>query len=130
MSIRNIYLAHELDAAWIIALWKAIHGGDPSPEAVAAEAIAALAQYLRGAEYSFTFPQLEKQFANLGVQVTERSEEAEARAAGPKPVAAAQSAALQSEERPEFRLHQYCFKLKGQVYCIELPRLTHLPTAA
>src|SRR2546423_13592409 len=24
--------AHQLDAAWIIALWKAIHGGDPAPE--------------------------------------------------------------------------------------------------
>jgi hypothetical protein len=129
MSIRNIYLAHELDAAWIIALWKAIHGGDPAPEAVAAEAIAALAQYLRGAEYSFTFAQLEKQFANLGVQVTERSEEAEAKVAAPKPVAAAQ-AGVQSEDERQFRPHQYCFKFKGQVYCIELPRLTHLPTAA
>src|ERR1039457_206028 len=37
---KEIVLAHEPDAAWIIALWKAIHGGDPAPEAVAAGVIA------------------------------------------------------------------------------------------
>jgi hypothetical protein len=123
MPIREIYLAHELDAAWIIALWKAIHGGDPSPEAVAAEAIAALAQYLRGAEYSFSFQQLEKQFANLGVQVTEHSEAAGANAAS-------QAAGAKALAEREFRIHQYCFKFKGQTICAELPTLTHLPTAA
>jgi len=35
--------AHQLDAAWIMLLWKAIHGGDPPPEQVALGAIAALA---------------------------------------------------------------------------------------
>jgi len=25
-------LYHEIDIAWIIAIWKAIHGGDPAPE--------------------------------------------------------------------------------------------------
>jgi len=84
MSIPEVVLAHELDAAWIIALWKAIHGGDPSPEAVAAEAIAALAQYLRGAEYSFTFAQMEKQFASLGIKVTERTVDAGAQGSNTK----------------------------------------------
>jgi hypothetical protein len=41
-SAENLRFAHELDAAWIIALWLAIHGGDPDPDKVAAEAIAAL----------------------------------------------------------------------------------------
>ena len=123
MSIREIYLAHELDAAWIIALWKAIHGGDPSPEAVAAEAIAALAQYLRGAEYSFSFQQLETQFANLGVQVTAHSAEAGGKVA-------AKLAGEKTLAEREFRIHQYCFKFKGQTICAELPTVTHLPTAA
>ena len=35
MQVSERVFAHELDAAWIIALWKAIHGGDPAPEAVA-----------------------------------------------------------------------------------------------
>jgi hypothetical protein len=28
----NFVLAHEPDVAWLIALWLAIHGGDPGPE--------------------------------------------------------------------------------------------------
>ena len=28
----EIEFAHELDISWLIALWFAIHGGDPSPE--------------------------------------------------------------------------------------------------
>ena len=76
MSVRPIYLAHELDAAWIIALWIAIHGGDPSPEVVAARAIAALAQYVNGtAQQAFTFEELKAQFAKLGVIVTERDKQ-------------------------------------------------------
>src|SRR5262245_50987689 len=106
MTIRNIALAHELDAAWIIALWKAIHGGDPSPETVAAEAIAALAPYLHGAADSLTFGQLEKGFGNLGVQVTE---------------SAGAEAAV--EEDRIIRPRQYCFKFQGKTICTELPQL-------
>ncbi|HEY6337286.1 MAG TPA: hypothetical protein VIW68_02220 [Candidatus Sulfotelmatobacter sp.] len=46
MPIRDHQLAHGLDIAWIISLWKGLHGGDPSPEAIATEVIAALSQYL------------------------------------------------------------------------------------
>ena len=46
MPIRDNRLASGLDIAWIMALWKALHGGDPSPETVAAEVIAALSRYL------------------------------------------------------------------------------------
>jgi len=127
MPISEVYLAHELDAAWIIALWKAIHGGDPSPEAVAAEAIAALAQYLRGAEYSFSFTQLEKRFASLGIQVTESSEAAGAQAGTAK----AKGAAVRSIDEPEpNRSHQYCFKVGGQTICAQLPALAHRLSAA
>lgn len=124
MSIREIYATHELDAAWIIALWKAIHGGDPSPEQVAAQAIAALAQYLTApAESEFTFTELKTQFAKLGVQVTEAAKEEAATGSKPR-------LALSATGEREFRIHQYCFKFKGETYCTELPALTHLPTAA
>jgi len=124
MSIREIYLSHELDAAWIIALWKAIHGGDPSPEQIAAQAIAALAQYVAGpAQAEFTFGELKTQFAKLGVQVTEAAKEESA--PGEKP-----RLALSPSGEREFRIHQYCFKFKGETICTELPALTHLPTAA
>ncbi len=120
MSIREIYLAHELDAAWIIALWKAIHGGDGGPEQIAAQAIAALAQYVAApSEVAFTFDELKSQFAKLGAQVTERGEEANAK--------------LRLADDPEGTrrpIHQYCFKFQGETLCIQLPVLTHLPTAA
>lgn len=123
MSVRPIYLAHELDAAWIIALWLAIHGGDPAPEVVAAQAIAALAQYVNGTrQRTFTFEELKVQFAKLGVVVTEREREASA-----KP----QLLMVQEgDDRRESRIHQYCFKFEGSTICTELPVLTHLRTAA
>jgi hypothetical protein len=124
MSIRPLYLAHELDAAWIIALWLAIHGGDPSPEVVAAQAIAALAQYVNGTrQQSFTFDELKAQFAKLGVTVTEREKET---GASVKP----QLQMVEEGDEREFHLHQYCFKFQGSTICTELPVLTHVRTAA
>jgi len=123
MPIREIYLADELEAGWIIALWKAIHGGDPGAEQIAAQAIAALAQYVAApAQTSFTLADLKEQFGKLGVQVTERGKEAE----GAKP----QLAVAQEIVQREFRIHQYCFKFEGEIICAELPVLAHLPTAA
>lgn len=46
MSIRNPQLARGLDIAWVISFWKELHGDDASPEAIAADVIAALSQYL------------------------------------------------------------------------------------
>ena len=52
---KEIVAIHEKDPGWIIALWLAIHGGDPAPEGVisaetaarvAAEAIKSLATRL------------------------------------------------------------------------------------
>ena len=122
MSIPNVVLAHELDAAWIIALWKAIHGGDPSPEAVAAEAIAALAQYLRGAEYSFSFGEMQKQFATLGIKVTEQTKEAGAPASGAK--------ARSIEQPSSHQYRQYCFHVGGKIICAQLPEVALREDAA
>lgn len=61
-------LAHELDAAWIIALWKAIHGGDPSPEQVAIQAIAALSTRLAAPrEHITTLQTIQTGLKHLGV---------------------------------------------------------------
>jgi len=125
MDIHNLYLAHERDAAWIIALWLAIHGGDPAPEQIAAQAIAALAQYVaRPVQQSFSFADLQAQFGKLGIQVTERAEESTRTNVRPE-------LAMSAEPGDRgFRIHQYCFKFKGETICTELPVLTHLPTAA
>jgi len=104
MTVQDLQLAHELDAAWIITLWKAIHGGDPSPELVAAHAIAALAPYLKGApESNFTFKQLETQFEQLGAKVSGGHQEGH-----PK------------EEESARLASTYYFKFKNQTYCVTL----------
>ena len=122
--MRPIYLAHELDAAWIIALWLAIHGGDPAPEVVAAQAIAALAQYVNGTrQQTFTFEELKMQFKKLGVVVTEREKEGKE---SMKP----ELLSVEEGDDRQFRVHQYCFKFEGSTICTELPVLTHLRTAA
>jgi len=124
MSVRPIYLAHELYAAWIIALWLAIHGGDSAPDVIAAQAIAALAQYVNGTrQEAFTFEQLKMQFAKLGVVVTEREKEVESSKAP-------QLQLREGRDEREYRVHQYCFKFEGSTICTELPVLTHLRTAA
>jgi len=121
MSIRPLYLAHELDAAWIIPLWIAIHGGDPSPEAVAAQAIAALGT-ARDRRH-LPSKHLKAQFAELGVVVNERAKE-ETADGKPKLRLAGDS------DDNRYRAHQYCFKFQGSTICTELPALPHLRTAA
>lgn len=99
----EIVLAHEPDAAWIIALWKAIHGGDPAPEAVAAGVIAAMAPYLREFGQTFTAQQMEAGFEHLGVKVTQPQVEA------------------LREPGQSLRSRQYCFKFQGKTICTTLP---------
>lgn len=106
-------LAHELDAAWIIALWKAIHGGDGGPELVAAQAIAALAPYAARTESTITFAHLQKQLGAANITVTEHDVET-----------AGKAEAARELRRPI--VHQYCFKFGGETICIQLP-VTHLP---
>jgi hypothetical protein len=38
--------------------------------------------------------------------------------------------ALSTSREGALRIHQCCFKFKGETFCTELPALTHLPTAA
>jgi hypothetical protein len=113
MLTPEVYLARELDAAWIIALWKAVHGGDPSPETVAAEAIAALAQYLGRASDPLSFPKMEKELAYLGIQVTESNEIAGS--------AKGNGSVAKSKEEGQL-LRQYRFQIGEQVICVQLPK--------
>jgi hypothetical protein len=112
MNGRQIVLAHELDAAWIIALWKFLHGGDPGPEEVAGEVIAAMSLYLKRAENSLTQQHLTKQLASLGAEVIEPEVLEEKVETGPR------------------RPRQYCFKFKGETICIPLPNLKNVAVAA
>ena len=124
MSVRPTDPAHELDAAWIIALWLAIHGGDPRPEVIAAQAVAATAHYVNGTGRPFFgFEQLKARFGELGVTVTERTKH-EVSSTKPKPQQ------VDDGEAREFHIQQYCFKFEGSTTCTKIPVLTHLRTAA
>ena len=126
MQVSDHVLAHELDAAWIIALWKAIHGGDPAPEAVAAQIIAILAPYLnesqpeRRPSVSLSFSELETQFANFGIHIIDLSE-------GESPDALDSNSCV----GPAYRgIRQYCFQFGRQTVCTQLPNISHRETAA
>ena len=41
MVTREIFEARQVDAAWLISVWTAIHGGNPDPDAVAARLVIA-----------------------------------------------------------------------------------------
>jgi hypothetical protein len=103
MLEKNLVFAHEPDAAWIIALWLHIYGGDPSIDQVAASAIAALAPYLKTSAETFTGKQVAAGFEALGVKVTQ-------------PVV---EDLVEPGQFPPPR--QYCFKFQGKTICITLP---------
>jgi hypothetical protein len=102
MPGNDLHVAQELDAAWLIALWKAIHGGDPSPEVAAGQIIAVLAPYVTNPGSSLTFEQLKGSLERAGIQVAARD---------------------------EVRPHGYCFTFNGQIICIELRARQLVPDA-
>ena len=66
-------LTHVPDIAWLIALWKAIHGGDPAPSdrSAAAEILAGAAAYLNGqAVNPVAVGALARRFGTIGVELS------------------------------------------------------------
>lgn len=136
VGLKEIELAHELDASWLIALWFAIHGGDPSPEGMvsrelqegaalgAIEALSvalnektmeavhhAIAPALQRSRAKTVDPKVERgHLAGLGIRVKEYATEHEH----------AQSHAAAS---PQDRIQRppYCFRFRGATYCVYLP---------
>ena len=103
--------ARELDAAWILAIWKAIHGGDPSPEQIAMEAIAALSDTLtshgEGTVSESSFAELQTRLKEIGVELQQQT-----RTGG------------EGAPSTEALIIQYCIVVKGfaRPICIDLPR--------
>jgi hypothetical protein len=112
-------LAHELDAAWIIALWKYIHGGDPPPseQVAAAQIVAALAPVLAGGAAASASPELlRRRFGEIGSQISvERVEGAAA-------------AEAHTEALPTTGIHwqfvEVCFGIPPNRHCV-LVQLPH-----
>jgi hypothetical protein len=110
-----IRYAHVLDAAWILALWKAIHGGDPGPEQMALEAIAALSETLTGhsgaAPSQKSFEQLQARLKEIGVDLQAKLEAGEKTAVSATP------------DQPQLLITRtFCTVIKGQNICITFPK--------
>ena len=74
---RELYLAHSLDIAWIIALWHYIHGGDPAFQPQSADTTELIARGLVG-HLSGDKPeapnQIVEKLAKLGIKVSAKFE--------------------------------------------------------
>lgn len=142
-AIKDIRLTHERDAAWLVALYLAIHGGDPAPkegEIVARElqqgaalsAIAALSEVLdekaREAVQHALAP-IQKQYPLKSVDAKAAGERLEAlgirftEPAGGHAHAAAVVSAATLRSRP------YCIRFRGQTICVEIPSPVPHPNA-
>jgi hypothetical protein len=116
---KSIRYAHILDAAWILALWKAIHGGDPGPEEMALEAIAALSETLTAhsgvAPSQKSFEQLQARLKEIGVDLQAKLEAGEKTAVSAGP------------DQPQILITRtFCTVIKGQSICITFPKKKHV----
>jgi hypothetical protein len=70
---RELYFAHTLDVAWIIALWHWIHGGDPVRDGVTAQTTELMARALVGhlSDRKAEVPKdIIEKLGQLGIKVT------------------------------------------------------------
>ena len=118
MDKSSLVVAHDLDAAWIIALWKAIHGGDPIPErtvlseqesiGIAQHAVGVLMGYV-GALAAGDAAQVSRaahDAVGMGIQ-----------SVGIELLSKFESAAPSVQPRP------YCFKFRGETICVPRPKI-------
>ena len=122
MAIITRQLAHELDAAWIIALWKAIHGGDPGPEqrvTVSAHEAVAIARQAASVLVGYVS-------AAAGVEAEAVSAELHQEMSHGLKTAGFEL--LAPAEGPGHQPPPYCFRWNGRTICIPRPRLTHTVT--
>jgi hypothetical protein len=66
---------HQMDAYWIIAMWKALHGDETNnPETIGVQAIAGLAGYLQGATVEESaVKQMAESLKKIGITLTEQN---------------------------------------------------------
>jgi hypothetical protein len=124
------------DVFWIFALWRALHGGDPTLTDVAAAVIASLAQFLPMREDSFgLLPLPPASVAPPEIaddsdpdfdsdHDTDNDKEA-AIASSPNP-----ENASQCHDPREFSIHHYYFNCNGVFYRLDRPVPACLPAAA
>jgi hypothetical protein len=129
---RSISPSCHHDAAWIITLWRAIHGGDPTPADVAAEVIANLSKYLPEREGSFGIQPLPSPKRSVPLIELERDDLDDAYQTDTVPSfeEIERQCELVCRDPREFNFHHYYFKSKGVFYRLDRPAFACLPTAA
>lgn len=119
---KGIALAHERDAAWLLAIYLAVHGGDPAPkenttvslvvqEAAALNAISALSLALDEKTHlaiQHVIAPLKEQREMHSVSATVASERLEG------------FGIRNSEDHPNSRDRIYCFRFKGETLCTKI----------
>jgi hypothetical protein len=121
------------DAAWIMTLWRALHGGDPTPADVAAEVIANLSKYLPEREGSFgmqPLPSPKRAVPILELDCEDLEDDAYDTDTVPTLEEVERQCELECRDPREFNIHHYYFKSKGVFYCLDRPAFACLPTAA
>lgn len=135
-QITNIRLTPERDAAWLIALYLAVHGGDPAPkegevgrnlqQGGALRAIAALSEALdekaRDAVLNVLAP-LQKQYPMKSVDAKVAGGRLEAMGIHLTEYAGKQATAANvANVAEEFRRTRfYCFRFRGDSFCYKIP---------
>jgi len=133
---KNIRLTHERDAAWLIALYLAVHGGDPAPKegtvvahdqqlGAALAAIAALSEALdekaRDAVHHALAP-TQKQFPLKSVDAEVAGARLEAMGIHFTDYAGAQAHGTKvTEDFQQFQRQPYCFRFPGGTFCVVFP---------
>lgn len=114
--------------AWILALWRSLHGGtraleEQSVADVAAEVVASLWPLLTFGENAFAFllPQSTSRAAIPDPEIATSEDSVEALHAGPDEP---------SDSRETLSIHHYYFRDKGVLHRVLRPNLARSPAAA
>lgn len=127
---RDITPTHTHDVFWIFALWRAIHGGDPTLAEVASAAITSLAPYLSACEDSFGVPPLSPSpYAHRALDL-EEDDPAVTIDSLPDVQCARSLLELLCYDPREFSIHHYYFNFKGVFFRLDRPAFACLPAAA
>lgn len=145
---RDIEPRPSYDAFWIFALWRALHGGDPTLADIAAAVIANLSQYLPANEESFgvaplpasphlqSTPELEEQAEESNnIEEKTESEHAPSQSCGDSRSSDLLCTDLFCTDLfcidpCDFSIHHNYFEFKGVFYRIDRPASACSPTAA
>lgn len=129
---RDINSNASRDAFWIFALWRAIHGGDPTLIEAAFAAIASLAQFQPATDDSFgpTMPSASSYPGSPANSEDFDSGDANAIDALRDPFSASRTLGLLCCDPREFSIHHYYFNFKGVFYRLDRPAFACLPAAA